>query len=319
MRGSAVAAARTHDRVDARDRRRARRARRRAGRRRPRDSRAARPGRRGARRESPAASHTARPPASRAGSTGPPGAAMPERRAGRDRARLDQPRQRVTTRAGPPRSRRRVRRRSRRAGPASEPKPGRSDMPSSLRFSGVRSLKRAYLPSNWSLIVPVGPLRCLATISSAIPRFSSLRVVDLVAVDERDQVGVLLDRARLAQVAHVGPALVGIALLGAAVELRERHHRDVELLREHLEAVADLGDLEVLAVGGRVAVRELEVVEHHEVEPVLGVQAPALRLHLEDRDRAGCRPSRSTRPRAGSRRAGSACSPRRCRSPCGSS
>src|SRR5688572_4869607 len=46
-----------------------------------------------------------------------------------------------------------------------------------------------------------------------------LRVVDLVAVDERNQIRVLLDRARLAQVAHVGPALVRIALLGAAVQL----------------------------------------------------------------------------------------------------
>src|SRR5687768_17620997 len=54
------------------------------------------------------------------------------------------------------------------------------------------------------------------------------------------------------------PALVGIALLGAAVQLRERHDRDVELFGERLQAVADLADLEVLALRSEEHTSELQ-------------------------------------------------------------
>src|SRR5881409_422393 len=218
----------------------------------------------------PAASHTARPPASSAGCTGPPGAAIPIVAPGaiargfwsRGGLTLEIA---VVGRAdvavvAPGEA-------ARRAGPAVA--------------AEARALRQAELAA--PLVGEVAELRVLAveleperagrTVALlgddqlGEPAVLLLRVVHLVAIDERDQVGVLLDRARLAQVAHVGPALVGIALLGAAVQLRERDHRDVELLRERLEAVADLADLEVLAVRGRIAVRELEIVEHDQVEP----------------------------------------------------
>src|SRR4051812_21939312 len=49
-------------------------------------------------------------------------------------------------------------------------------------------------------------------------RLLLVRKVHLVAVDEKDDVGVLLDRARLAQVRHHRPAVV--SLLDRARELR---------------------------------------------------------------------------------------------------
>ena len=73
---------------------------------------------------------------------------------------------------------------------------------------------------------PIGPLRCLAMISSATPGSLGLVVgsVVLVAVDEDDEVGVLLDRARLAQVGE-DRALVRCAARGRgrAGRARSRH------------------------------------------------------------------------------------------------
>src|SRR5262249_2625294 len=64
-----------------------------------------------------------------------------------------------------------------------------------------------------------------------------LLVVVVVAVDEHDHVGVLLDRAGLAQIAHQRPLVV--ARLDAAVELRKRHHRALQLLGQCLQAARD--------------------------------------------------------------------------------
>ena len=61
-----------------------------------------------------------------------------------------------------------------------------------------------------------------------------LTSVVLVAVDEADDVGVLLDRSRLAQVREYG-ALV-VALLDGPRELRHRDDRYVEVAGEHLAA-----------------------------------------------------------------------------------
>src|ERR1041384_8055687 len=61
-----------------------------------------------------------------------------------------------------------------------------------------------------------------------------LAVVDLVAVYEQDHVSVLLDGARFTQVGH--HRFLVLALLDAAIQLRQRDHRAAELLRERLQA-----------------------------------------------------------------------------------
>src|SRR5579884_781096 len=110
-------------------------------------------------------------------------------------------------------------------------------------------------------------------------------VVDLVAVDERDHVGVLLDGARLAQVGE--PGLGRVAVLDLPIELRERDHGHVELLGEGLERARDLGDLLLAAVLAFGAAHELEVVDHDEAEPRarLALEPPRLRPQLEDAQR----------------------------------
>ena len=62
----------------------------------------------------------------------------------------------------------------------------------------------------------------------------------------------------------------------------------VELLGQRLQAGGDLGELlhAVLALLGR-AVRELEVVDHEDIEALLALEAPGARGELGDGDAAG--------------------------------
>src|SRR5688500_9926792 len=90
------------------------------------------------------------------------------------------------------------------------------------------------------------------------------RVVDLVAGDEEDDVGVLLDGARLAKVGHHRPLV--LPCVDAAVELRQRDHRDFELLGKALERARDLRDLgrPVLLAAVAGAGHELKVIDDDE-------------------------------------------------------
>src|SRR5690349_9901634 len=98
-------------------------------------------------------------------------------------------------------------------------------------------------------------------------------------VQEHDDVGVLLDRARLAQVGE--HRRLALALLDAAVELREREDRDPELLRQALQRPAD--DRDLLLARLRRRVHELEVVDDDEVEAPLALDLAALRAELHRR------------------------------------
>ena len=91
-------------------------------------------------------------------------------------------------------------------------------------------------------------------------------VVDLVAVDEQHDIGVLLDRARLPQVGEHGPLV--LAHLEVPGQLRQGHHGDVELTGEDLQPPADLRHLDLAVLGPALGVpaHELEVVDDDEAE-----------------------------------------------------
>src|ERR1035437_245812 len=78
-------------------------------------------------------------------------------------------------------------------------------------------------------------------------------------VDEDHEVGVLFDRARLAQVGELG--LLFGTRLDFAVELGDSEHRHVELAGELLERARDVGDLLLAVVGPPVAHHELQIVD----------------------------------------------------------
>ena len=102
-------------------------------------------------------------------------------------------------------------------------------------------------------------LACMGAASLHGPALAGLglagsRVVLFVgglAVEQDDHVGVLLDRARLTQVAKRGE-LVG-ALLGTTVQLRQGDDRHLKLLREKLERSGELADLLLAALDALAA------------------------------------------------------------------
>jgi len=104
------------------------------------------------------------------------------------------------------------------------------------------------------------------------------------AVQEEDDVGVLLERSALAKVRELGAEVALRARLHRARELGERDHRHVQLLGERLERAGDLGDLLLAIVDARAAAHELQVVDDEHVEAVLGFHAARLRACLEHGD-----------------------------------
>ena len=102
----------------------------------------------------------------------------------------------------------------------------------------------------------------------------------LLAPQEQDEVRVLLDRARLAQVRQ--PRLLRLAHLRLAAELAERDDRDAQLAGERLQAARDLRDLldAVRVAGLRRRLHQLEVVDDHEVEAGLRLEPAGLRPEL---------------------------------------
>src|SRR3954453_5458716 len=101
-------------------------------------------------------------------------------------------------------------------------------------------------------------------------------VVVVVAVEEADHVGVLLDRAGFAQVREDRP-LVG-TLLGCAGELRDGDHGNLELAGQDLQASAELRHLLDSVRPGFVAAHQLDVVDDPHAE---AVAAAALLLRLQ--------------------------------------
>src|SRR5713226_3717659 len=106
-----------------------------------------------------------------------------------------------------------------------------------------------------------------------------LQPVALRAIEEEDDVGVLLERARLPQVRELG--LLALAGLHCAGELGERHHRHVQLLGQRLQGARDLGDLLLPVLLLVAPTHELEVIDHDQVEPVLRLHAPGLGPRLQ--------------------------------------
>ena len=90
--------------------------------------------------------------------------------------------------------------------------------------------------------MPVGPLRCLARMISDLA-LSALRqlfvaVVVGLAMDEGNNVGVLLDGARFAKIAQHRAFVVAAALAGSG-ELRESDHRHIQFLGKRFQAARD--------------------------------------------------------------------------------
>ena len=108
------------------------------------------------------------------------------------------------------------------------------------------------------------------------------REIIILAVDEEHDVGVLLDRARFAQVRQLRPLV--LALLDRAAQLRQADHRHVELLGELLQAAADLRDFLDAVVVARPAraLQQLEIIDDDHADTLLPLQPPGARAKRGD-------------------------------------
>ena len=111
------------------------------------------------------------------------------------------------------------------------------------------------------------------------PLALGVALVQLFAVEHDDDVGVLLERARVAQVGQLRLSLIPLALFGLSGKLRQRDDRDLQLLGQELQAARDLRDLLRAVVETAVARHQLEVIHEDQVEPLLPLQALRLGAH----------------------------------------
>src|SRR5262249_9709063 len=85
------------------------------------------------------------------------------------------------------------------------------------------------------------------------------RLVVVLAVEQHDHVGVLLDGARLAEIAHARPIVV--AALDVAVELGQSDHRQLQLSGDGLERARDRRDLLLPALHSAARAQQLQVID----------------------------------------------------------
>ena len=119
----------------------------------------------------------------------------------------------------------------------------------------------------------------------AVGRGENLVVVG--AVDEADYVGVLLDGARLTQVAQLRTlALLAFAVLYTTVQLRQGDNGDVQLLGQSLERTRDGAHLFLTATERHAAgVHQLQVVDDDDLHTMFAHQSAGLGTQFEDGER----------------------------------
>ena len=107
------------------------------------------------------------------------------------------------------------------------------------------------------------------------------------AVEEHDDVGVLFDRTRFAQVGELRH-LVGARFDGAR-ELGEREDGDIEFAGELFESAGYFGNFldAVVAASSAAPFHELEVVDNDEPELMFRLEAARHGAHFHNIDRAG--------------------------------
>src|SRR5215472_15351157 len=108
-----------------------------------------------------------------------------------------------------------------------------------------------------------------------------ISLIEIRAVDEQDDVRVLLDGARFAEVGELRLALLAF---WRASQLAENEHGNLQFLRQRLQRARNTGDF-FLAVGGAAIQRrndELNVIHDDERKPSIALQPAGFRSHFEN-------------------------------------
>jgi hypothetical protein len=135
-------------------------------------------------------------------------------------------------------------------------------------FGGIGHVSQAVLPAGISL------QERLISLFPPLPRLILAEVIFLPA-HKADDIGILLDRARIAQVRQLRAFI--LARFHVTGELREGQHGDVQVLGDGFEAAGDVRDLDgavLTGLQGVGAAQELQIVGAQEPDAVLALQAP---------------------------------------------
>src|SRR6185503_9640583 len=111
-----------------------------------------------------------------------------------------------------------------------------------------------------------GPIELLDDDELGDAAMVGLGFVVVVAKDEDDVVGVLLDRARFAKIRQLRALVFGAPRFDRAVELRKSDHRNAELFGQPLEPSRDFADLLLAARNVLAAAHELQIVDDDEAD-----------------------------------------------------
>ena len=111
-------------------------------------------------------------------------------------------------------------------------------------------------------------------------------VVGGFPAQKKHKVGILLDRAGLAEVVKGG---LGVGFLGLPVQLGQDDHGDLELHGQGLEASGDFGDFDLAVFLGAAGTRgeELEIIDDQDIDAELFFDPAGAGPKLADGEQAG--------------------------------
>ena len=113
---------------------------------------------------------------------------------------------------------------------------------------------------------------------------SGVKVKEIGAIDENDDVGILFDGARLAKIGELRTAFIAFWCAG---ELAEDENGDLQFLSEALQATGDAGDFFLAGIEAAATGDELKVVDDEEGQTLVALEAAGFGANFEDAGGAG--------------------------------
>ena len=97
-------------------------------------------------------------------------------------------------------------------------------------------------------------------------------------MQQNHHIRILLNRTRLTQIRNHRTLIS--TLLRTTVQLRQRNHRNIQLLSQQLQATRKLRNLLLTRLNLLTRTHQLQVVQHHKLQIITLLEATALRANL---------------------------------------
>ena len=101
-------------------------------------------------------------------------------------------------------------------------------------------------------------------------------------MQQNHYIRILLNRTRLTQIRNHRTLIS--TLLRTTVQLRQRNHRNIQLLSQQLQATRELRNLLLTRLNLLTRTHQLQVVQHHKLQIITLLEATTLRANLRHSD-----------------------------------